>query len=91
MKKKSYSVMELVQKAIIDSMNYSREDGNQIFVYVSPHVNSVQLYAYHGRWNVFKERSFDVCIYTHGSLAPTIEEAKKILKPVYDFIKQNPQ
>ena len=46
MKKKNYSVMELVQKAIIDSMNFSKENGSQIFIEVSPHVDAVQFYAF---------------------------------------------
>lgn len=81
--------MGLVQKAIIDSMNFSKRDGDQIFIEVSPHVDSVQFYAYQGGWNIAEERSFDITIYTRGSLAPSVKDAKKILKPIYDFIKQN--
>lgn len=68
MKKKNYSVMGLVQKAIIDSMNFSKENGSQIFIEVSPHVNSVQFYAYQDRWEFSKKREFDFHIYTriHG-------------------------
>ena len=89
MKKKNYSVMGLVQKAIIDSMNFSKENGSQIFIEVSPHVNSVQFYAYQDRWEFSKKREFDFHIYTRGSLSPTVKEAKKMLKPIYDFNKQN--
>lgn len=89
MKKKSYSVKALVQKAIIDSMNFSKRDGDQIFIEVSPHVDSVQLYGYKGRWDLTKKRSFDITIYTRGSLAPTVKEARKMLKPLYDFIKES--
>ena len=35
MKKKNYSVMGLVQKAIIDSMNFSKRDESQIFIEIS--------------------------------------------------------
>lgn len=90
MKKKSYSVMGLVQKAIIDSMNFSKWNGDQIFIEVSPHVDSVQLYGYKGRWDIAKERVFDIYIYTRGYLAPSsVKEARKMLKPLYDFIKQH--
>lgn len=89
MKKKSYSVKALVQKAIIDSMNFSKRDGDQIFIEVSPHVDSVQLYGYKGRWDHTKERAFDIYIYTRGDLAPSVKDAKKMLKPLYDFIKQH--
>lgn len=85
------SVMNLVQQAIIASMNYSKEDGNQIFINVCPHVDLVDLYAYRGGYSKSKKRTFDVCIYTDGSLAPTVEEAKEMLKPIYDFINENPQ
>lgn len=89
MKKKRYSVKALVQKAIIDSMNFSKRDGDQIFIEVSPHVDSVQLYGYKGRWDLTKKRSFDITIYIRGSLAPTVKEARKMLKPLYDFIKES--
>lgn len=89
MKKKSYSVMGLVQKAIIDSMNFSKSGGSQIFIEVYPHVDGVRMYAYQGGWDPSKERSFDVNIYTRGNLSPTVKEVKKMLKPIYDFIKQN--
>lgn len=89
MKKKSYSVMGLVQKAIIDSMNFSKRSGSQIFIEVYPHVDGVHLYAYQDGWNASREKSFDVYIYIRGSLSPTVKEVKKMLKPVYYFIKQN--
>lgn len=81
--------MDLVQKAIIDSMNFSKRDESQIFIEISPHVDGVQFYAYQGRWDDSKERAFDIRLYTRGSLAPTVKETKKIIKPLYDFIKQN--
>lgn len=89
MKKKSYSVKALVQKAIIDSINFSKRDGDQIFIEVSPHVDSVRLYGYKGRWDLTKKRSFDIYIYTRGNLAPSVKDARKMLKPLYDFIKQH--
>lgn len=89
MKKKRYSVKALVQKAIIDSMNFSKENGSQIFIEVYPHVEGVHLYAYQDGWEASKKRSFDIYIYTRGSLAPSVKDAKKMLKPVYDFIKEN--
>ena len=89
MKKKNYSVMGLVQKAIIDSMNFSKRDESQIFIEISPHVDAVQFYAYQGRWDISKERVFDFHIYARGNLSPTVKEAKKVLKPIYDFIKEN--
>lgn len=89
MKKKSYSVMGLVQKAIIDSMNFSKENGSQIFIEVYPHVEGVHLYAYQDGWEASKKKSFDVNIYIRGSLAPSVKDAKKLLKPIYDFIKQH--
>lgn len=91
MKKKNYSVMGLVQKAIIDSMNFSKVGEKQIFIYVQPHVDGVGFYAYPGAWSTSEKRVFDFCIYTRGSLAPTVKECKKMLKPIYDYIKQNPQ
>lgn len=87
--KKNYSVMGLVQKAIIDSMNFSKRDESQIFIEISPHVDAVQFYAYQGRWDISKERVFDFHIYARGNLSPTVKEAKKVLKPIYDFIKEN--
>ena len=89
MKKKNYSVMGLVQKAIIDSMNFPKRDESQIFIEISPHVDAVQFYAYQGRWDISKERVFDFHIYARGNLSPTVKEAKKVLKPIYDFIKEN--
>lgn len=89
MKRKNYSVMGMVQKAIIDSMNFSKSDDSQIFISMHPHVDLVQLYAYQGRWDVSKERVFDISLYLRGNLAPSAKETKKILKPLYDFIKQN--
>lgn len=89
MKKNNYSVMGLVQKAIIDSMNFSKEKGSQIFISVSPHVDAVSFHAYKGAWEGGKEKVFDFTLYIRGSLAPTVKEAKKILKPIYDFIKEN--
>lgn len=89
MKKDNYSVMELVQKAIIDSMNFSKRDESHIFIDVQPHVDSVQFYAFQGGWDIYKERAFDITIYTQGRLSPTVKECKKILKPLYDFIKKN--
>lgn len=81
--------MGLVQKAIIDSMNFSKRDESQIFIEISPHVDAVQFYAYQGRWDISKERAFDFHLYTRGDLAPTVKEAKKMLKLIYDFIKAN--
>lgn len=89
MKKKNYSVMGLVQKAIIDSMNFSKRGESQIFIYVSPHVDSVQFDVYQGGWKEFNEITFSIQIYIRGSLAPTVKETKKKLKPLYDFIKKN--
>lgn len=89
MKKKNYSVMGLVQKAIIDSMNFSKVGEKQIFISAQPHVDGVYFHAYPGAWNTGEERVFDFHIYTRGSLAPTVKECKKMLKPLYDFIKQN--
>lgn len=76
-------------KAIIDSMNFSKRDESQIFIEISPHVDAVQFYAYQGRWDISKERVFDFHIYARGNLSPTVKEAKKVLKPIYDFIKEN--
>lgn len=87
MKKGNYSVKRLVQKAIIDCMNYSKENGNHIFCSYSPHVNVVNFSAYKGGWAYGKEEFFVISIYLSGSLAPSVKEAKKILKPIYDFIK----
>ena len=81
--------MALVQKAIIDSMNFSKIGESQIFIEISPHVDLVQFYAYQGGWDISKERSFDICLYTRGYLRPNVKETEKILKPIYDFIKQN--
>lgn len=89
MKKKNYSVMGLVQKAIIDSMNFSKRDGDQIFIEVSPHIDVVYFYAYQGGWELSKKREFDFHIYIRGNLSPSVKEAKEMLKPIYDFIKQN--
>lgn len=89
MEKKNYSVMGLVQKAIIDSMNFSKEKGSQIFISVNPHVDGVNFHAYKGEWRAEKEKTFEFTIYIHGSLSPTVKECKKVLKPLYDFIKQN--
>lgn len=90
MKKKSYSVKALVQKAIIDSMNFSKRDGDQIFCSYSPHVNIVQFVAYKGGWEYGKSKLFDIYIYLSGPMAPvSVKEARKILKPIYDFIKEN--
>lgn len=89
MKKKNYSVMGLVQKAIIDSMNFSKRDESQIFIEISPHVDAVQFYAYQCGWDISKERVFNCYIYTRGNLSPTVKEVKMMLKPIYDFIKGN--
>lgn len=89
MKKKSYSVMGLVQKAIIDSMNFSKRGESEIFIEVFPHVDGVHMYAYQNGWDASKKKSFDVNIYIRGSLAPSVKDAKKMLKPLYDFIKQH--
>lgn len=77
MKKKNYSVMGLVQKAIIDSMNFSKRDESQIFIEISPHVDAVQFYAYQGRWDISKERVFDFHIYARGNLSPTVKRLKR--------------
>ena len=89
MKKKNYSVMGLVQKAIMDSMNFSKSDKSHIFIYVYPHVSCVNFEAHQGGWKESNEPTFSIRIYTRGSLAPTVKETKKMLKPLYDFIKKN--
>lgn len=89
MKKGNYSVKGLVQKAIIGCMNFSERNGNQIFCSYSPHVNTVQFTAYKGGWEYGKSELFDICIYLSGSLSPSVKETKKILKPIYDFIKES--
>lgn len=81
--------MGLVQKAIIDSMNFSKVGEKQIFINVSPHVDLVNFRAYPGAWSVSEETVFDLHIYTRGSLSPTVKECKKILKPIYDYMKEN--
>lgn len=89
MKKNNYSVMGLVQKAIIDSMNFSKRDESHIFIYVQPHVSCVNFEAHQGGRKESNEPTFSIRIYTQGSLASTVKEAEKILKPLYDFIKKN--
>lgn len=89
MKKKNYSVMALVQKAIIDSMNFSKIGESQIFIDTSPHIDAVHFQAYQGGWDNSKKISLDISLYIRGYLSPNVKEAKKILKPIYDFIKQN--
>lgn len=81
--------MALVQKAIIDSMNFSKSDDSQIFIDIFPHIDAVHFQAYQGGWDVLKEKSFDFYLYIRGDLSPNVKEAKKMLKPIYDFIKQN--
>ena len=89
MKKKSYSVKGLVQKAMIDCMNFLGQNGDHIFCSYSPHVNVVHFSAYKGGWKSGKSELFDICIYLSGSLANSVKDAKKILKPIYDFIKES--
>ena len=88
MKKNNLSVMDLVKKAIIDSINFSERDGSVIFVSTSPHVYKVNFNAYRGGWSPGKERFFYIDLYTRGDMAPTVEEAKNILKPIYDLINE---
>ena len=61
---KKQTVMGLVQKAIIDSMNFSKRDGSIIFVNVYPHVNSVYFCAYKDGWIPEGECVFNINIYT---------------------------
>lgn len=89
MKKKNYSVMTLIQKAIIDSMNFSKENGKQIFINVSPHIDAVMFYAYPGAWDISAIKVFDIWIYTRGNVAPTVKECKKMLQPIYDYMKES--
>lgn len=89
MKKKSYSVKGLVQKAMIDCTNFLGQNGDHIFCSYSPHVNAAYFSAYKGGWESGKSELFDICIYLSGSLAPSVKDAKKILKPIYDFIKES--
>ena len=89
MKKGNYSVKGLVQKAMIDCMSFSERNGDQIFCSYSPHVDTVNFFAYKGGWVFEKKELFIICIYLSGSLAPSVKETKKILKPIYDFIKES--
>lgn len=87
MGKRDKSSKELVQKAIIDSMNFSKEKGDQVFIHVSPHVSMVSFRAYKGGWKEGKDPLFDFSIYLDGELAKHSEEVKEMLKPIYDFIE----
>lgn len=87
MKKKNYSVKALVQKAIIDSMDFSKSDGSMIFVYIHPHVDSVSFDAHKIGWTT--PASLRISIYLSDDLAPTAKETKEILKPLYKFMNEN--
>ena len=58
--------MGLVQKAIIDSMNFRKRTGPRYLSKYLPMLNSVQFYAYQDRWEFSKKREFDFHIYTRG-------------------------
>ncbi|MBP1614731.1 hypothetical protein [Bacteroides ihuae] len=85
------NVRQLVEKAVMDSIEFSTRNKGQIFVQYSPHVDAVLFHAYKNGWSMDNPNAptdFNFTIYIKGNLKPTIREAKAALKSVYDFIKE---
>lgn len=90
MKKKNYSVMGLVHKAITDCMNYSETHRSDIFIDYQAHVSKVKFSLYENGWRGGRDAAITIELYLSGRLSlKTPEEAERILKPIYVFMNEN--
>ncbi|WP_321479727.1 hypothetical protein [uncultured Bacteroides sp.] len=88
---KPKNVRELTEKAMRDCFKYSLMNIGDIFVSFSPHVNSVSFDVYKEGWGIDRDTDISVSITLKGILKPEISEAKKRLKPLYDYMKGGKQ
>lgn len=80
------SVTRLIQKAVADSISFSRRDGSQVFVSTQPHVGSVEFHAYRGGWVCRKPPVVHITYYESDGLG--VGAVRRLLRPLYTFMKE---
>ena len=80
------SVTRLIQKAVADSIGFSRRGASQVFVSTQPHVGSVEFQAYRGGWACRKPPVVHITYCETDGLCAS--QVQRLLRPLYTFMRE---